>query len=117
MLILKKLGKPDYTNPAAWRPIILSDGLARLLNACHAEDLVNMCKRHDILPANHFGAKPGQTTMDSVHLFTKTVKDAWRKGLVASTLFLDVKGAFLSVNTNRLVHNMRWKGIPRKYTD
>ena len=27
-LILKKPGKPNYTTPSAWRPIVLSDGMA-----------------------------------------------------------------------------------------
>ena len=55
-LVLKKLGKADYTVPSAWRPIVLSDGLARLLNGCMAADLVNMFEKLNILPANHFGA-------------------------------------------------------------
>ena len=116
-LVLKKPGKPDYTIPSAWRPIVLSDGLARLLNACQALDLVTMCEKLQILPANHFGARPGRTTTDSIHLLTKTVKDAWRKKQVASALFLDVKGAFPSVDINRLTHNMRKRGIPIQYTD
>jgi hypothetical protein len=76
-LILKKPGKPDYTNPLAWLPIVLSNGIAQLLNSCQAEDMVTMCKQHNILPANHFRARPGQTTTDSIHMLTKTVKDAW----------------------------------------
>ena len=51
-----------------------------------------------------------------IHLLTKTVKDAWRKGLVISTLFLDIKGAFPSIDMNRLIHNMRKRGIPEEYT-
>ena len=116
-LILKKPGKPDYTSPNAWRPIVLSDGLARLLNSCQVEDIVNMCEKHNILPANHFGARPGRTTTDSIHMLTKTVKDAWRKGQVASALFLDVKGAFPSVDIDRLIHNMRKRGVPQEYTE
>jgi hypothetical protein len=117
-LVLKKPGKPDYTSPAAWRPIVLSDGIARLLNSCQTEDIVTMCERHNVLPANHFGARPGRTTTDSIHMLTKTVKDAWRKGQVISTLFLDVKGAFPSgVDINRLIHNMRKRGIPEEYTE
>jgi ribonuclease HI len=115
-LVMKKPGKPDYTIPTAWRPIVLSDGLARLLNSCQTNDIVTMCERHNIIPANHFGARPGRTTTDSIHLLTKTVKDAWRKGLVASALFLDVKGAFPSVDIDRLIHNMRKRGIPEEYT-
>ena len=86
-LILKKPGKPDYIAPSAWRPIVLSDRMARLLNTCQTIDMVNMCEKHNIIPANHFGARPGWTTTDSVHMLTKVVKDAWRKGQVASTLF------------------------------
>jgi hypothetical protein len=117
-LILKKPSKPDYyTAPTAWRLIVLSDGMACLLNSCQTDDIVTMCEKHNILPANHFGARPGRTTTNSIHMLTKTVKDAWQKRQVASTLFLDVKGAFHSVDINRLIHNMRKRGIPKEYTE
>ena len=74
-LILKKLGKPDYMAPLAWRPIVLSDGIAHLLNSCQTLDMVTMCEKHNIIPANHFGARPGHTTTDSIYMLTKTVKD------------------------------------------
>ena len=117
MLILKKPGKPDYTSPSAWRPIVLSDGIARLLNSCQTNTIVVMCENLNILPEDHYGARPGRTTTDSIHMLTKTVKDAWRKRQVASCLFLDVKGAFPSVDINRLIHNMRKRGIPQEYTN
>jgi hypothetical protein len=47
----------------------------------------------------------------------KMVKDAWRKGQVASILFLDIKGAFPSVDINQLIHNMKKRGIPKEYTE
>jgi ribonuclease HI len=115
-LILKKPGKPDYTTPSAWRPIVLSDGIARLLNSCQTKIMVTMCETLNILPPDHYGARPGRTTTDSIHMLTKIVKDSWRKGQVASSLFLDVKGAFPSVDINRLIHNMRKRGIPQEYT-
>ena len=55
-LVLKKPSKPDYTTPLAWCPIILSNGLAWLLNGCQTLDLVTMCEKMNLLPANHFGA-------------------------------------------------------------
>ena len=55
-LVLKKPGKTDYILPGAWRPIVLSDRLARLLNSCHTEDMVSMCKVLHILSNNHFRA-------------------------------------------------------------
>lgn len=116
-LMLKKPGRPDYSVPSAWRPIVLSCGMACLLNCCHTEDITVMCEKLNILPANHFGARPGRTTTDSIHLLIKIIKDAWRKQKVASVLFLDVKGAFLSVAVDRLIHNMRSQGIPEQYTE
>jgi len=116
-LVLKKPGKLDYSSPTAWRPIVLSDRMAQLLNSCQTDNMVTMCEKHNILPANHFGARPGHTTTDSIHMLMKTVKDTWCKGQVASTLFLDVKGAFPSVDINRLIHNMKKKEIPQEYTE
>jgi hypothetical protein len=45
------------------------------------------------------------------------VKDAWRKGLVVSILFLDVKGAFPSVATNMMAHDFRMAGIPEEHIE
>jgi Reverse transcriptase (RNA-dependent DNA polymerase) len=90
--------------------------MAWWLNSCQTDDIVSMCEKYNILPANHFGARPGHTTTDSIHMLMKTVKDTWHKGQVASTLFPDIKGAFPSVDINRLIHNMREREIPWEYT-
>ena len=70
-----------------------------------------MCEKTGILPQNHFGGRPGRATTDSVHLLVKTVKDAWRRGEVASLLCLDVKAAFPSAAMDVLLHEMRSCGI------
>ena len=95
--ILRKPGKPDYTSMGAWRPIVLSNGYARLLNSCKMEELVMMCERTGILPENHFGGRPGRATTDSIHMVVKLAKDAWRKGEVTTLLCLDVKAVFPSM--------------------
>ena len=115
--ILKKPGKSDYTAAGAWRPIVLSNSFARLLNGCKTEDLVLMCEKTGILPQNHFGGRPGRATTDSVHLLVKTVKDAWRRGEVASLLCLDVKGAFPSAAVDVLLHEMRLCGVPEGHVE
>jgi len=116
-LVLKKPGKADYTSPNAWRPIVLSNGYAQLLNGCKAEDLVLMCENTGILPPNHFGGRPGRATTDSIHLMVKTVKDAWRKGEVALLLCLDVKGAFLSTAVDVLKHEMCQHRVPEGHVE
>lgn len=114
-LVLKKPSNLDYTLPSAWWPIVLSNRLAQLLNGCQMLNLVTMCEKLNLLPANHFRVRPGHTTTDSIHLLTKTVKDTWRKNLVAFALFLDVKSMFPSVDITWLTHNLRKRGIPIEY--
>ena len=47
----------------------------------------------------------------------KTVKDAWRKGEVASLLCLDVKGAFPSTAVDVMKHEMRLHGVPEEHVE
>ena len=117
MPILKKPGKPDYMSTGAWRPIILTNRYVRLLNSYKTEDLVIMCKKTGILPMNHFGGRPGRATMDSIHLVVKLVKDAWRKGEVASLLCLEMKAAFPSEAVDILLQEMMLCGIPRGHVE
>ena len=114
---LKKPGKTNYEVPNAWHLISLSDGFVRLLNSCIANKLTNRCALHNILPANHFGARPGHSTTQAVHYLVTKVKNAWRRKKVASALFLDVKGAFPSVDFGQLIHDMRSLGVPVQYTN
>jgi hypothetical protein len=116
-LVLKKPGKTDYMEPSAWRPIVLSNGMTRLLNTCVAEDIINKCESLGILLDRRFGGRLGRSTTDAIHLLVKEVKDAWRKGKVMSILFLDVKSAYPSVAVDWLIHNMHKRGIPEEYTN
>jgi len=116
-VVLKKPGRPDYEVPGEWRPISLSNGFARLLNTCIANKLSNRGEMLNILPKNHFGARPGHSTTQAVHYLVTNIKDAWRKKKVVSALFLDVKGAFPSVDIDQLKHDMCLRGIPAELTD
>jgi len=116
-VVLHKPGKPDYTVPGAYRPIALIRTISKILSSCIADELMQLSEKHRLLPANHFGCRAGHSTSDSLHYITKIAKDAMSKGKVVSALFLNIKGAFPSVNLERLVHDMRKRGIPVEYTD
>jgi len=116
-IILRKPGKADYTAPNAHRPVTLLNTIAKVLSACVAEDLIHAAETHSLLPNNHFGSRPGHTTMDSLHYVTKFMKDAWRRQEVVSALFLDIKSAFPSIVLEWLVHDMRIRGVPSQYTN
>jgi len=116
-VMLRKPGKSNYSLPIAHWLVALLNTISKVPSACMAEDLTNAVKEHRLLSSNHFGCRPGRTTMDSLHYVTKFVKDAWRRKEVVSTLFMDIKNTFPSVVLDQLVHNMRSRGVLREYTN
>ena len=71
------------------------------------EEITHLVERHQLLLANHFGRRLGQTTSDSRHLLVDHVKAAWRRKQAVSILFLDVEGAFTNAVLPRLMHNLQ----------
>ena len=116
-VVLRKPGKPRYDIPKAYRPIALLNTMWKVLAAIIADQLTFYSEKHHLLPTNHFGGRPGRTTTDTVQLVTHKIKSAWRQGNVTSILFLDMEGAFPNAIPARLVHNLRRRQIPKRYTD
>ena len=111
-VILRKPGKPDYSIPKAYRPIVLLNTTAKLLTAIIADRTSYILESHNLLPSTHFGGRPGRTTEDSLHLLESTVRHTWRQNKDVAALFLDIEGAFPNAVTDRLVHNMKKRRIP-----
>ena len=76
-----------------------------------------MAEIHQLIPKNHYGCRPGQTTTDALHYVVVTAKDAWWSSNEMAILFLDIKGVFPSVILDHLIHDMRSRGIPEEYTE
>jgi ribonuclease HI/endonuclease/exonuclease/phosphatase family metal-dependent hydrolase len=116
-VVLRKPSKPSYEIPKAYRPVVLLPTLAKVLTAIVADILSQLVEKHRILPNTHFGGRPGRTTTDAIHYLTHKIKDAWKLGLVASILFLDIEGAFPNAVTDRLIHNLKKRRVPTKCID
>src|SRR5271169_2442791 len=67
-----------------------------------------------LLPAHHFGGRPGRTTEDAMTLLTENIHQAWKTGEIYSAVFMDVAGAFNNVHHERLIHNLRKRKVPEK---
>jgi len=115
--VLRKPGKPNYKVAKAYRPIALLNTIPKVLTSIVAENISHLVEEHNLLPKTHFGGRPGRTTGDAVHYLVHKIKDAWRRGKVVSILFLDVEGAFPNAVTDRLIHNLRKRKIPKVYVD
>ena len=116
-VVLRKPGKPRYDILKAYQPIVLLNTTWKVLAAVLADQLTYYSEKHQLLPMHHFGGRPRCTTTDAVHLLVHKIKNAWRQGEVSSVLFLDVEGAFPNAVPARLVHNLRKRRIPHRYTD
>lgn len=116
-VVLRKPGKPDYRKPGAYRPVNISHGFGRAINACVKEDIQYWLEKRNIIPRYQFGGRAGRTTTDAIIQLTTIVKEAWRRGEVATALLLDVKGAFPSVHIPMLLHELRTSGVPSEYVD
>ena len=90
----------------------LVNTIPKLLALIVAEDIIYLMEAHTLLPANHFGGRPGHTT---AHLLVDKVKVAWWQRQVASALFLNIEGAFPNAVMDRLLHNLRKRRIPERY--
>ena len=112
--VIRKPGRQAYDVPKSYRPIALLNTIAKIFTALVAEDITTLAEQHKLLPACHFGGRPGLRTTDSMHLLTHRIKQAWRNGRVASILFLDIEGAFPNAVKDRLLHNMRKRRVPDK---
>ena len=53
--------------------------------------------------------------MDAIHTLVDKIKTAWRQNKVVSVLYLDVEGAFPNAVTDRLLHNLQKRRIPKVY--
>ncbi len=115
--MLRKPGKPRYNIPKAYRPIALLNTMWKVLMVIVANHITYLTEKHQLLPANHFGGRPGRTMADALHLLMHKIKEAWQSGKVTAVLFLDIEGAFPNAVPSKLIHNLRKHGIPRKYID
>ncbi|KAF7783210.1 hypothetical protein Agabi119p4_2586 [Agaricus bisporus var. burnettii] len=116
-VVLRKPGKPSYETPKAYRPIALLCTMAKLLTSIVTEEVSHAMEKHNDIPRTHYGGRPCRTTSDAVHHLVARIKEAWRKGLVVSVLYLDVEGAFPNAVTDRLIHNLRKRRVAAKYVE
>ncbi|KAJ3899174.1 hypothetical protein F5879DRAFT_926447 [Lentinula edodes] len=72
-----------------------------------ADEIVKQVELLGLLLAMQFGAHPGRNTTDSIHLMVDRIKELWREGYLVAVLYMDVKGAFPSVNLEKLYHQLR----------
>jgi ribonuclease HI len=112
IVVLRKPGKPDYSQPGAYRPISLLNTLGKLLEAVVARRLSFYAEHYGLLPDTQFGGRPGRTTEQALLVLANAIDKAWYKQKVVTLVAFDLKGAFNGVNQTSLDARLQSKGIP-----
>lgn len=112
-IALRKPGKSDYSIPKSYRPIALLNTIGKALEGIMATRIGYLAETHHLLPNFHFGGRKGQGTDVALHAVTEAIRNAWKRGKVASVL-LDISGAFDNTSHRRLLHNLRKRRIHKQ---
>ena len=113
-IVLRKPDKPDYTELKAWHPIALLNTLGKALEAIVVGRIWYIAEKYQLLPRAQYGCRRQRDMTTALELLTKQIHTVWGQGRdkVATLLSLDVSGAFPNVSHDRLLHNLRKKGVP-----
>ena len=111
---MKKPQKPDYSEPKAYRPIALLDTLRKALEAVISIRIREYAEANRLLLEEQMGARKGRSVETALESITDAVHIVWSMGgaNMASLLLLDITRAFDNVLHERLLHNLKVKGIP-----
>lgn len=92
VVVLRKPGKEDYTNPKSYRPIGLLPVLGKVL-----ERMVVARLKWQLVPrlsTRQFGFMPQRSTEDALYTLIKHVQDKLRLKKLMVLVSLDIEGAF-----------------------
>lgn len=111
-IVLKKPGKPDYSQPKAYRVISLLNCLGKALERILASRLGYLAETTTLLDPSQIGGRLKKSAVDACLLLQAKVESEKAAKNKTSTLFLDVKGAFDHVSKNQLLAIMSKLGLP-----
>ena len=106
-VVLKKPGKPDYSNVKAYRVICLLNCLGKVLEKVVATMISKTCEERQLLHNGQMGSRVRRSATDAVAILIQEVQETWNKGEIAATLLMDVKGAFDHVSKPHLLNRMK----------
>jgi hypothetical protein len=111
-MVIPKPNKPDYSNPKAYRPIALLNCLGKVLEKLMATHLSSMSESHNLLQPDQIRGRPQRSVIDAVMALVHDVNMAKSRNHTSTALFLDVRGAFDNVSSDRLLHTLCHLGCP-----
>jgi hypothetical protein len=72
-----------------------------------------MTEKHNLLPINHFGARPRRSAKQALNVLVEEIYQAWRGDKILMLISFDVKGAFNGVHSKLLEHQLAARRISK----
>jgi retron-type reverse transcriptase len=102
-VIIPKPGKPSYSAPKVFRPIVLLNTMGKLIEKC----VSNHIQFDGIFQSNQFGGIMQWSTKDAGLYLAHLVKAGWARGLKTSVIAFDIAQFFPSLNHGMLIAILR----------
>jgi retron-type reverse transcriptase len=111
-VIIPKPGKPIYSTPKSFRPIVLLNTLGKLIEKMLSYRLQFDGVAHGAFEPNQFGGIAQHSTEDAGVYLTHLVRAGWARGLQTSVVAFDIAQFFPSLNHNVLLDIISRLGFP-----
>lgn len=108
------LRKPNrlLEEPSSYRPLCMLDSLGKLLEKVVDKRLKLICERNNLLTANQYDFRQGESTMDTIAHIMQIINIGMQTKTMVGILMLDVKNAFNLVPWHVIAALLRSKGVP-----
>jgi len=110
-IVLDKPGKPSYDSPSSFRVIVLLRTLSKILERIVASRLSAQTTICSLIHPLQCGSLPGRSTANAALVLQHNVESFHRLRYKVSTLLLDVKGGFDTVESASLLALLRRNGV------
>jgi hypothetical protein len=114
LVIIPKPGKPSYSAPKAFRPIVLLNTMGKLIEKCVSNCIQFDCVKYGVFQSNQFGGIMQRSTEDAGLYLTHLVKAGWTRGLKTSVIAFDIAQFFPSLSHGMLMAILGQSGFPEK---
>jgi len=111
-VIILKPGKPSYSTPKVFRPIVLLNTLGKLVEKMVSNRLQFDSIKYDVFHPNQVRGVRQRSTKDAGMILTHLVRARWAKGLKTSVVAFDIAQFFPSINHNMLLLVLWKQGCP-----
>jgi ribonuclease HI len=110
--VIKKVGKSDYRQTSAYRPISLLSVFAKIFEKLMINRITHYLQTNKLLNNNQYGFTAQRSTDDALHSLKDFIKNAFQKKGFALIIALDAIGAFDHTWWPKILYQLRKKGVP-----